>query len=197
MRPSRKAGPATPEGPRVSLCGYQTTVAQPLSCAAATPVDDLINWFETYSEKNGQEPGYIVVSTKIASALARYKGFLPEKSLRSRASFDEINAVLAAEGLPSLIKYDRKVKVDGTVTRVLPQEQVIMLPSEVSEMGGTFWGTTLESLDSRYNIQPEDRPGIVAGAYKDDDPMGVWVKASAIALPALANANLAMTATVL
>ena len=167
------------------------------SDAAATPVDDLINWFETYSDRNGEEPGYLVVSTKIASALAKYKGFLPENSLRTRASLDEINAVLAAEGLPALVKYDRKVKVNGTATRVLPENQVIMLPSDVSELGGTFWGTTLESLDGRYNIAPEDRPGIVAGAYKDDDPMGVWVKASAIALPALADANLAMTATVL
>lgn len=167
------------------------------SDGAATPIENLLDWFETYSELNGEEPGHIVVSTKIASALAKYKGFLPKDSLRTRANFDEINAVLNAEGLPSLIKYDRKVKVNGVATRVLPENQVIMLPSGVSEMGGTYWGTTLESLDSRYNIAPEDRPGIVAGAYKDDDPMGVWVKASAIALPALANANLAMTATVL
>lgn len=163
----------------------------------ADPIEDILAWVETYVDKTGETPAYMVVSTKAASALAKYNGFLPKDTIRRRASLEEINALLDAEDLPQLVKYDRRVRVDGKAERVIPENTVLFLPDVSAGLGKTYWGTTLESLDARYSIAAEDRPGIVAGAYQDDDPMGVWVKASAIAMPALADANLAMAATVL
>lgn len=164
---------------------------------AADPVQNLLDWVEAYADKNGEEPAYFVASTKAIAALSKYKGFLPKDSVRRRANFDEINAFLEAEDLPQIVKYDRRVRVNGIAQRVIPEGTVLLLPEESAGLGKTYWGTTLESLDARYSIAAEERPGIVAGAYQDDDPMGVWVKASAIGMPALANANLAMAATVL
>lgn len=165
--------------------------------ADADPVQDILDWQEAYVDANGEAPAYIVASTKAVTALSKFDGFLPKDSIRRRASFDEINAVLEAEGLPRLVKYDRTVRVNGVNQRVIPTDTLLFLPDASAGLGKTYWGTTLESLDPKYSIQAEDRPGIVAGAYQDEDPMGVWVKASAIGMPALADANLAMAATVL
>lgn len=173
------------------------TLGTPWSDASSNPIEDMLAWAESYVDTNGEAPAYMVASTKAISALTKFQGFLPKDSLRSRASFDEINALLAVEGLPELVRYDRRVRVNGEALRVIPENVVLLLPDESAGLGKTYWGTTLESLDPRYGIAADDRPGIVAGAYQDDDPMGVWVKASAIAMPALANANLALAATVL
>lgn len=173
------------------------TAATPWSTDGANTIEDLLAWAETYSDKNGTGVGYIVASTKVASALARDKAFLPKESLRTRATLEEVNALLLAEGLPQIVKYDRKVRVNGKAERVIPEDKVLILPEEATEMGATYFGTTLEALDPNYGIATEDAPGIVVGSYKDDDPLGVWVRASAIGLPALADANLAMVATVL
>lgn len=165
--------------------------------ASADPVQDILDWAEAYSDRNGETPAYIVASTKAIGALAKYNGFLPKDSIRRRASFDEMNALLESEGLPQLVKYDRRVRVNGVAERVIPEGTLLFLPDATAGLGKTFWGTTLESLDPKYGIQVEDRPGIVAGAYQDEDPRAVWVKAAAIGMPALADANLAMAATVL
>lgn len=176
---------------------HNVTLGTPWSNDGSNPIEDILSWVDTYVDTNGEAPAYMVASTKVVSALTKYKGFLPKDSLRSRASFEEINSLLDAEGLPQLVRYDRRVRVDGTAQRVVPENIVMLLPDPAAGLGKTYWGTTLESLDARYGIAAEDRPGIVAGAYQDDDPMGVWVKASAIAMPALANANLVLTAKVL
>lgn len=165
--------------------------------ASADPVQDILDWQEAYVDKNGEAPAYIVASTKAISALSKFSGFLPKDSVRRRASFDEINALLDAEGLPTLVKYDRRVRVNAKSERVIPEETLLFLPGDDAGLGKTFWGTTLESLDQDYSLQAEERPGIVAGAFKTNDPIAAWVKASAIGMPVLANANLAMAATVL
>lgn len=161
------------------------------------PVQDILDWQEAYVDANGEEPAYIVASTKAIAALSKFTGFLPKDSIRRRASFEEINALLASEGLPTLVKYNRTVRVNGANLRVIPEDTLLLLPDASAGLGKTYWGTTLEALDPAYGVQVEDRPGIVAGAYKTEDPIAVWVKASAIGMPALANANLAMAATVL
>ena len=163
----------------------------------ADPIQDILDWQEAYVDKNGEEPAYILASTKAIAALSKYNGFLPKDSVRRRASFDEINALLEAESLPTLVKYDRRVRVDGVSERIIPETTLMFLPSEDAGLGKTFWGTTLESLEQDYSLHAEERPGIVAGAYKTNDPIAAWVKASAIGMPVLANANLAMAATVL
>lgn len=164
---------------------------------ASEPIEDIFNWVEAYVDKNGEEPAYLVVSKKTAIALGKYKGFLPTDSLRTRATFDEMNSLLTAEGLPQLVTYDRRVRVDDKAQRVIPEDVALFLPDAAAGLGKTYWGTTLESLDPNYGIAADERPGIVAGSYKEDDPISVWVKASALAMPALADANLAMAATVL
>ena len=122
---------------------------------------------------------------------------------------DAVNQVLAAHDLPPVDLYERQAvfdKGDGQGVkqrRILSSNKVFILPAPVapsggeSRLGATFWGQTLEADEPEYGLEPSEQPGIVAGTWKTRDPIGIWVHANAIGLPVLANANLAMVATVL
>lgn len=165
----------------------------------AKPMEDLQKWVDAYTDKNGEAPGTLLLSRKAMGALARAAEIrsLAVGSSPAIVSHQFVSDTLAQYGLPAIQVYDRRVRVGGKAVRVLDENTALLLPSDGSSMGATFWGTTLESTDPLYGIAEDDRPGIVAGALQDYDPMGVWVHAAAIAMPVLANANLAMSATVI
>lgn len=167
----------------------------------ASPVDDIRAWADLYADTNGVEPGALVMSNKAISLLAR------SEAVRSLAGFggatpgvlsvDQLNLILQSHELPAIQRYNRRVQVAGKTERVIGEDTVLLLPAAAddwqgTELGATFWGTTLESVDPRYSIPFADQPGLVVGAYREDDPLTVWVRSAAIALPVLANANLSM-----
>jgi hypothetical protein len=115
----------------------------------------------------------------------------------------QLNQILDAYNLPPLHVYDARVKVSGNATRVIPDTVALLLPPPVdptdyegTQLGATFWGTTAESLDPRYGLESGQEAGITAGVYTEEDPISLWTKASAIALPVLANPDLSFKAVV-
>jgi hypothetical protein len=67
-----------------------------------------------------------------------------------------------------------------------------------TELGATFWGRTLSSLEAGWGIEDTEQPGIVTGVFRNEKPpMGVEVFADAIGEPVLANADLSMSVKVL
>ncbi|WP_201788502.1 major capsid protein [Rathayibacter sp. VKM Ac-2630] len=107
-----------------------------------------------------------------------------------------LNTILQAYGLPPIVVNEAQINVGGVATRVIPANNVILLPAPgASQLGGTFWGTTAESLESEFGLAG-DEPGIVAGSYSTKDPVAVWTKAAGIALPVLANPDLTFQAVV-
>jgi hypothetical protein len=121
------------------------------------------------------------------------------------ASISDVSDTLQAEGLPPIVQYDRQVQVDSVLTKVIADDKVILLPAPVdpndwqgTELGATFWGRTLTSMDANYNIETDMQPGLVAGVYRNPKPpMGVEVISDAIGEPVLANANLSFVADVI
>ncbi|ORI13437.1 major capsid protein [Rhodococcus sp. 1168] len=179
------------------------------SSATAKPLDDITLWRDVYVAANGEQPGAMVVSTKVFAALSRTAEFRSlaattagTPSLVSQAAVQD---VLLAHGLPAIVAYDRQVKVGAAgASKVLSDNKVFMLPAPVdpfdaegTDLGGTFWGQTLEASESDYGIEAGDQPGIVVGTWKTRDPIAVWVHSAAISLPVLANSNLSLVATVL
>jgi hypothetical protein len=189
--------------------GHTVTAATLWSAGSPTPLSDLAAWTQTYIDANGQAPGAMLMSTAAITALQRTADFRTSAvqlggTLPGMISVDGVNQVLSGFGLPPIVRYDRTVRVNGTTQRVVAANKVILLPAPVAiddaegtDLGGTVWGRTLESLEPNYNLDVADQPGIVVGAYKDDDPLSVWVRSAAIALPILANPNLSFCATVL
>lgn len=167
--------------------------------AASKPIEDLQAAVDLYIAKNGEAPFTVLMSKKAIAALMRCEEIRKTATgnTPSMVTQDYVTNLLAAFGLPEVQLYDRVVRSGGQTKRVIDENVALLLPAEGSDLGATFWGTTLESSEANYAIADDDRPGIVAGAYKDDDPMGVWVKAAAIGMPVLANANLAAAMTVL
>lgn len=170
--------------------------------ASATPIADMIAWVTTYAANNGgRRPGAFLTSQKVLSNILR------AQEVRNLAAANGtspsivsplvLNTILAAYSLPPIVINDAQVSVDGTATRLIPENNFLMLPAAGgSDLGGTFWGTTAESLEPEYGIQG-DEPGIVAGSYSTKDPVAVWTKAAGIALPVLANPDLTFQAVVL
>lgn len=179
------------------------TAATLWSNGAADPIANLKAWRDLYVDTNGVEPGSILVSRAIMSALANNASF--KVSLvggGSRpATEEDVRAILAAHGLPDLRVYSRRTAAG----LVIPADRLLMLPAPVgtddafgTELGGTFWGQTLTAEDPAWDIAEFDRPGIVVGAYREPKPpMIATLISDAIALPVMANANLSLAAKVL
>lgn len=172
----------------------------------ADAIEDLLRWQEQYIDTNGFPPEVLLTSTQVAVRLQRHAAFRTLASTLAGApgivTREAMNQVLRDFGLPAITTYDRRVNFKGTVTKVLSPEYVFMLPAPGGTVGGvnlgnTYWGTTLESSESEYNIQEEDRPGIVVGTWKTRDPIGLWVHSAAIGLAVLGDANLTLRAQVL
>lgn len=172
------------------------------NAATATPIADIIAWVATYRKNNGgRTPGAFLTSQTVLSNILRsqeVRGLAAANGVTpSIISPLVLNTILQAYSLPPIVLNDAQIAVNGVSTRVIPENNFLMLPAlGDTQMGGTFWGTTAESLEEDYDLAGNE-PGIVAGAYHTFDPVAVWTKASAIALPVLANPDLTFQAVVI
>lgn len=178
------------------------TVANAWDTDSGDPINDLTAAVLAYNELNGVDPGAIVLSRRIVAALIRNDNLRKSAGtligVSNIISQSAVSQLFEAFSLPPFQTYDAQVLVDGTATRVTPDDIVLMLPAPVApaswedtELGATFWGTTAESLEPNYGIELGDAPGIVAGVYSTEDPVALWTKAAAIAVPVVANPSLA------
>lgn len=164
---------------------------------------DLEAWKDIYIDSNGVDPGAIVTSTRVINAIAGNAAFQTQliNGGARRASIEDVNSILSGLNLPVLVAYDRRTSAG----RVIDNDRLLFLPEQVevndwqgTELGATFWGKTLSSQDSTYEIEDGEYPGIVAAAFKNDrPPMIAEVISDAISLPVLANADLSLVAKVL
>lgn len=179
-----------------------TVTASVLWGTGGDPINDLLAWQSAYVATNGVRPGAILTSQNVVSALMRNAKIreytLPAGSTQQIVTVDAINALLASFGLPTLSVYEAQVANNaGVATSILDPKKLLFLPPAGSKLGETLWGVTAEALDADYEIDATEAPGIVVGSYSDKDPVGLWTKASAIALPVVPNTNLTFSATVL
>ncbi|MEU4570838.1 major capsid protein [Micromonospora sp. NPDC023956] len=174
--------------------------------ATATPLADLLTWRDTYINTNGEAPEAILTSTTVLGYLLRNAEIralaATTAGTPSIVSQQTVNAVFAAYGLPPIYIYDAQVRVNGSATRVIPADRLILLPAPgdpdvpgSTQLGATLHGTTAESLEPEFGLTG-DEPGIVAGSYSTKDPVAVWTKAATIGLPVLANPDLTLAADV-
>lgn len=189
---------------------HTVTAATLWSDTSADILSDLMSWRDTYLATNGVDPGAMVVSRRIFNLMLRNQAVrnqvFPGANQPSIVTQAGINEMLGAQGLPPVDLYQAQVNVNGTATKVVPDNVLLFLPPAVSgandtgidedtQLGGVFWGTTAEAMDPRFNLAGEE-PGIVAGEYTEEDPISVWTKVASINLPVLANPNLSFAATV-
>lgn len=187
---------------------FNVTAANLWGAANADPIADIQLWNKAYIDENGEGAAVLLTSTKVLTAAlssekvrALFASGAIVPPIVTRA---DLNAKLATFDLPQIEVFDRRVKVGTATVRTTPEDKAYLLPAATdpntpdgTDLGATFWGTTLEASEPEYSIASEDRPGIAVGAYKSHDPIGVWVHGAAIALPVLVNPNLSLAAKVL
>lgn len=193
----------SPQGDDFGRKAAHNVTAATLWSGSADILEDFEAWKQLYSDTNGVDPGTILTSSRVISAIAGNPAFQTQlvNGGARRASIDDVNTILSGLNLPTLTAYNRRTSKG----RVIPDDRLIFLPEAVettdwegTELGATFWGQTLTSQDSDYAIEDGAEPGIVVGAYKaEKPPMIAEIISDAIALPVLANADLSLVAKVL
>jgi hypothetical protein len=183
--------------------GHNVTAGTLWTTPAVDRIGNLLTWQDLYATTNaGTLPGALLMSTRSYGALKAGDQFVNAVTGRPMSRAD-INAVLVDEGLPPIYIYDRKVKsYEGVTARVTSDENVLFLPAPgadgVSELGATYWGTTLTATELGWGIEDDERAGIVAGVVKTENvPVVAEVVADAIGMPVLGNAALTLKAKVL
>lgn len=167
---------------------------------SADPVADLENWVEAYTDRNGDDPAAIIVSKRIFAAVKAsdvMRKVATNGMVAQAVTNDFVNSWLSANGLPTLIEYNRKVRLKNQAKNVLDPDTLVFVPSADAEAGNTVMGTTLEARHPDYAIPAGEQAGIVVGAYQKHNPMGIELNAAALGLPVLRDANAFMTAKVL
>lgn len=182
--------------------GHSVTAGASWALAGTDVIADLMTWTQLYSDDNSQDPGVLLTSKKVVGYLLRNTGFrnLLAGGLVNTPSIitlDALQSILSAYGLPRIETYDVSVSVAGSATRVIPDDKVLLLPPADSILGGTLYGVTAEAIDADFDISASEAPGIVAGSWSTKDPITLWTKADAIAMPVLANPDFAFVADVI
>lgn len=187
--------------------GHTFTAPALWSVAGTDRLGQLTAWMDMYVDATGEEPGTLLMSRTAFRALA--SGTQMQTSFTNggtqNATDEQVRDRVSSAGLPPIEIYDRRVSVDGTVSKALPADRVFLLPAPVdpndwqgTDLGATFWGRTLTSTDPDWGIEDAEQPGIVAGVYKNEKPpMGLEVIGDAIGLPVLANGDRSISVKVL
>lgn len=171
---------------------FTTTASNVWSGGSADPLSDIEQWVTAFSDANGETPNVMYASRKVAIALTKaLYGALegPRPAVFTQANANEI---LAGNGFPTITVNDRRF----AGKRLIPEDVVVL--ASTNGAGATAWGTAAEADDPRYGLAgAADLPGLLVGAYEQDDPYTKWIRATAVAMPILGNPDLTLAATVL
>jgi hypothetical protein len=171
--------------------------------STAIPLSNLLGWVENYVDLLGIEPGAILIPKATRNLLglnAEMRSYNASNGTTpTRLNRTDVDATLAAEGLPPFIEYDGKVRVNGSLTRCLPANKIFFMPPAGENLGRTFYGVTAEAIRLREEgmIEAESMPGVVAVVAKNDHPVQTFTVGTALALPAMPNPDLVFDIQVL
>lgn len=172
--------------------------------ATATVLTDLIAWYDTYVNDNGSGPGAIWTSTRVARYMQRnaeiINAITGAAAGRTRVTMSELTDLLESEGLPPIRTYDASVDVDGTATKVIPDDRLLFVPANPGDLGYTAWGisaTALELVNSNEaDLSFEEAPGVVGVVEKSGPPYREFTFVDAVGMPVIANPRALMVADV-
>ncbi|MEU0837203.1 major capsid protein [Streptomyces sp. NPDC005969] len=184
------------------------TAAKAWTDPTADALADEMKWIETLRASGAPLPSRVVTSYKARALLAAnnsyrqaFYGSIPANTPTGVLAPNEVDTVRARYGLPPISVYDVQIPLDdGTMKRPIPEDRWLMLPPNPQTWGETQYGVTAESLvlSSGGNpaIEREEAPGIVVTHGYTDDPVQVWTKGAAVAMPVLYVPDIHVTAKV-
>lgn len=171
--------------------------------ANADPIGKIQEWTDGLVASSGVRPTRALTSNVVVANMlknANIRKLIYGDNGGSRAiTVNQLNDLLTSMNLPVVGTYDLQVraqKEDGTyeTIRFLDQTKFILLPP--STLGETLHGPTAEALLSA-DITSQEAPGIFATVDVQTEPVGIWTKVAATAIPTFPMADTIFIADVL
>lgn len=161
--------------------------------ATMTPLTNLVEWYDV-QVANGVPPVEVVLSNTRLRILTRsaevINAVYGSTAGRTMVSVGELTALIQSL-MPTIRRvrnYDARVDVDGTITRILPDDRVLML-AEPENLGYTAWGLTATALElvnaNESDLSWEDAPGIVGVIEKVGPPYREFAFVDAVGMPVI------------
>lgn len=169
--------------------GQIVPAADPWTDPDADPFADLLALQEAHTDRAGLPAAVMLTSRKVIQVMLHK---LMVKYPNSPIGTAELHSYLANNGLPRAVPYDRVlVAANGTKTRVFPQSVITLLPEPGDPVGRTELGVTQEAVQQVQNrvLAAAEAPGITIVTLGRDNPVQRAVKAAAIGMPVLADAD--------
>lgn len=171
---------------------------------AAPALDNLIAWNDIYIANNGGPAGSIRTSQRVIRLMQKNTQIVEEvhgTDGKTRVSVSELNDLLSDNSLPTLVSaYDGQVDVDGSLTRVIPDDKLLFTPANLGDLGATVFGvsaTALELVEANVaDLSFEEAPGIVGVVEKVGPPYRKFTFVDATAMPILKDARRLLIADV-
>lgn len=176
---------------------------------AADMLADEMAWIEYLRSTGAPLPARALTSYKTRSLAmandsyraAYYRSVAPSATPTAVLSPEAVNVVRAQYNLPPIEAYDVTIPLDdGTSKRPLPENMFFLLPPDARQMGETQYGLTAEGIKLSFGGNPsitkEEAPGIIVTSGYEDDPVEVWTKGSAAAMPIMYTPDIHIAATV-
>lgn len=175
----------------------------------ADAIADEQAWLETLRAAGAPMPEAVYTSYKARALLsgndayrsAYYGSVNPSNTPTATLAPNEVDTVRARYNLPPIRIYDVQIpKDDGSMARPIPEDRWIMVPPNRQQWGETQYGITAESIALTTGDNPaielQEAPGIIVTHGWQDDPVQVWTKGSAVAMPVLYVPDIHITAKV-
>lgn len=185
--------------------GHLVTAGTLWSNPAALALSNLISWADTYEATNGIRPE----SLRMTQATLRnlqvntemINAAVGANAGRTRINLDEVNRVLASEGLPEVtVQQIKRVDIEGVTTATMPDDRVIFAPANLGSLGYTAWGVSATALElvrsTKVDFDFSAAPGIVGVVEKVGPPYREFTFADATAMPILEAPKLIFVAKV-
>lgn len=179
--------------------GNKKTAAVSWLDPAAQIITEALGWLDDYrTATGGGRPAFMLMSTRLANAMlsnTQIRNYTLAGSLYGNIPAGtppivtpaQRDATLNAFGLPPIRTYDLELSVDGVMTRVIPDDLVLLMPNPSPDFAETLYGVTAEAMEQAGSGQIvfQEAPGLVGVTYKSVNPIRVYTEATAIALPVL------------
>ena len=164
--------------------------------ATATPIANILAWSELIRAACGVAPTRLIVSATVMAHLQQCDevrgAFQPAASAPLRVSRDAVNDAFVSLAGVTVEVYQPPA---GMSTPPLDPKKVVLVVDTVA-VGSTLYGVPVEASEPEYsNLGVQ--PGVVAGVWKEKDPVTPWTKAVALVLPTLQIPDASLAAAVI
>ena len=169
----------------------EDTVATSWSDAAnATHISDEEAVVDTMSDGEGLGPDqmWAVLNRKTMRYLkgsAQYRSYWPTVRELDSIPVEAVNQVRDDHDLPPLAVYNAAATNEaGVNAKLIPDDRVLYIPRNAI-VGETVWGVAAMADEAGFELDYEDRPGVIAYTMRSLDPLVFWTMVEGVGLPIL------------